>query len=82
MEASRARLAASRKICLSTAVITREAHVTINRTLDMLGIGFPPDAADDRQKGARSKVPRADLATAGRLRQRAGDEDDSAVGVG
>lgn len=70
MEASRARLNESRRLCRSTAVIIREAHVTINRTLEVLGIGRPPD------------VPRADLATAGRLRQFARDEDESAVDIG
>ena len=70
MEASRARIAASRKLCLSTAVSIREARITINRTLGILGIGRPPD------------VPRADLANAGRLRQSTGDEDEAAVGIG
>jgi hypothetical protein len=41
MEASRARIVASRKLCLGTAVIIREARVTINRTLGVLGIGLP-----------------------------------------
>jgi hypothetical protein len=41
MESSRARLAASRKLCLSTAVIIREARLTINRTLEVLGVGLP-----------------------------------------
>jgi hypothetical protein len=70
MEASRARVVASRKLCLSTAVAIREARVTIKRTLELLGIGLPP------------KVPRADLAAASRLRQCTGDEDEGAVGIG
>ena len=45
MEASRARIVSSRKLCLGTAVIIREAHATINRTLEVLGIGLPPNAA-------------------------------------
>jgi hypothetical protein len=44
MESSRARIVASRKLCLGTAVIIREARVTINRTLEVLGIGLPADA--------------------------------------
>ena len=39
MEASRARLVASRKLCLSTEVIIREAHVTVEepvRTITLL----------------------------------------------
>ena len=70
MEASLARLNESRRLCRSTAVIIREAHVTINRTLEVLGIGRPPH------------VPPADLAAAGRLRQCTGDEDESALGIG
>jgi hypothetical protein len=45
MEASRARIVAARRLCLGTAVIIREACVTINHTLEVLGIGLPPDAA-------------------------------------
>ena len=60
IEASRARLSESRRICRSTAVIIREARVTINRTLEMLGIGFPPDS-DNWQKRAGSHVPRGSL---------------------
>jgi hypothetical protein len=77
MASSRVRLSESRRICLSTAAIIREAQVTINRTLNMLGIGLPTDAAHNVQKGARSNP-----AAAGVLQQRAGDEDDSAVGSG
>ena len=44
MEASRARIIASRKLCVGTAVIIREARITIKRTLGVLGIGLPPDA--------------------------------------
>jgi hypothetical protein len=62
MEASRARLVASRKLCLSTAVIIREARITINRTLDILGIGFRPNAADDGQQVPGPLFP-ADLST-------------------
>ena len=37
LDASRARLISSRKLCQSTAVIIRETHVTIGRTLEKLG---------------------------------------------
>ena len=50
MEASRVRLFLSRKLYLSTAVIICETRVTIGRTLEMLRIGPPPDARDDRPK--------------------------------
>ena len=56
MEASRARVVASRKLLVSTAVIIREARVTINRTLEMLGIGLPPDAPGDRHKRPVTRV--------------------------
>ena len=49
VEASRARIAASRKLCRSTAVIIREARVTISRTLENLGIGLPPDKFELRK---------------------------------
>ena len=50
MEASLARVVASRKLLVSTAVIIREARVTINRTLETLGVGLPPNAPRDRHK--------------------------------
>jgi hypothetical protein len=56
MEASRGRLVASRKLLVSTAVIIREARVTIYRTLEMLGIGLPPDASGDRHKRPVTRV--------------------------
>jgi hypothetical protein len=43
MEASRARIVASRKLCVGTAVIIREARITINRTLEVLDIGLQSD---------------------------------------
>jgi hypothetical protein len=49
VEASRARIAASRRLCLSTAVIIREARLTINRTLEILGIGLPSDEFELRE---------------------------------
>ena len=47
MEASRARLSESRRLCRSTAVIIRETRVTIERALEILD---PPYAPDHRQK--------------------------------
>ena len=38
MESSRARLSESRRLYRSTAVMIRETRVTIDRTLEMLGI--------------------------------------------
>jgi hypothetical protein len=57
IEESLARVVRSRKLCLGTAVIIREARVTISRTFEVLGIGLPPD------------VPRAVPASPSRLRQ-------------
>ena len=82
IESSRARLSESRKLCRSTAVIICETRVTIGRTPEMLRIGPPPDARDDRPKTARNGLPDASLTSAGRLRQRARDEDESPVDIG
>jgi hypothetical protein len=51
MEASQARLTASRRLCLSTAVIVRETRATIDRALEML------DTRSDAQAGGSAKRP-------------------------
>jgi hypothetical protein len=55
MEPSRARIVASRKLCLGTAVIIREARVTIKHTLERLGIGLPPGAPSFDQAAHRKR---------------------------
>ena len=81
MEASRVRLATSRKLCQSTGVIIRETRVTIERALEILDNPHP-DGPDDRPKRARSSLSGASLTAAGRFRQCARDEDESAVDIG
>jgi hypothetical protein len=49
MEASQARLAASRRLCLSTAILIQETRVTIERTLERLDTRSQIDAATERK---------------------------------
>ena len=49
MEASRARLAASRRLCLSTAILIQETRVTIERTLQKLEPRSQVGAAIERK---------------------------------
>jgi len=67
MESSRARLVASRKLCLSTEVIIREANVTISRTLEILGIGLPRGSRHSRRLGQRQEVKMGELSALDQL---------------
>jgi hypothetical protein len=79
MESSRARLSESRRLYGSTAVIIREARVTIDRALEMLGIA-PTEGID--KKARSGLLPASSFATVDRLRECTQDEDESAVDIG
>ena len=49
MEASRSRLAASRRLCLSSEVLIQETRVTIERTQEKLDTRSQIDAAIERK---------------------------------
>jgi hypothetical protein len=50
VEATRTRLAVSRRLCLSTATLIEETRVTIERTLEKLEVRLDVDAARNKDQ--------------------------------